>query len=79
MNNQLYKKLKATDTITNALPRIIEAFTTFYGEQERERITEKFNNMLIIGYMNPEKISQLLKEDKRRFSDGCREEDFCRF
>ena len=65
MNNQLYKKLNATNTITASLPRIIEAFTTFYGEQERERITEKFNNMIIIGYMSPEKISQILKEDKK--------------
>jgi len=69
MNNQTYKKLNATETITKSLPRIIEAFTTFYGEQERERITEKFNNMLIIGYMSPEKISQILKEDKKQKSN----------
>lgn len=69
MNNQTYKKLNATDTITKAIPRIIEAFTTFYGEEERERITEKFNNMLIIGYMSPEQIERLLREDKKQKSD----------
>jgi len=69
MNNQTYKKLNATETITTSLPRLIEAFTTFYGEEERERITEKFNNMLIIGYMSPEKITQLLREDKKQKSN----------
>lgn len=69
MNDITYKKLNATETITKALPRLIEAFTTFYGESERERITEKFDNMLIIGYMNPEKIEQLLREDKKQKSN----------
>lgn len=69
MNDITYKKLNATETITQALPRLIEAFTTFYGESERERITEKFNNMLIIGYMKPKIISQLLNEDKKQKSN----------
>lgn len=69
MNNQTYKKLNATETITNSLPIIIEAFTTFYGEEERERITEKFNNMLVIGYMSPDKISEILNKDKKQKSD----------
>lgn len=69
MNDITYKKLNATETITKALPRLIEAFTSFYGESERERITEKFNKMLIIGYMKPEKIESLLREDKKQKSN----------
>lgn len=69
MNNQTYKKLNSTETITNALPRLIEAFTTFYGETEREKITEKFNNILIIGYANPEQVRHILREDKKQKSN----------
>ena len=76
MNDITYKKLNATETITKALPKLIEAFTTFYGESERERITEKFNNMLIIGYMKPETIGRILREDKTQKSNELIEQIF---
>lgn len=53
MTESTYRKLNPTETIINSLPAIIEAFVTFYGEDERERITSKLTNMLVIGYASP--------------------------
>ena len=36
MNEITHNKLNSTEAITKNLPKIIEAFVTFYGESERE-------------------------------------------
>ena len=54
MNEEILKKINFDETINEALPKIIEAFVSFYGEHNRELIVEKFNNMLLIGYCQPE-------------------------
>jgi len=54
MNEEILKKINFDETIQKSIKKITEAFISFYGEQEREQIIEKFNNMLIIGYCKPE-------------------------
>ena len=48
MNEKILKLINANNIINQKLPAIIEAFITFYGENHRERIIDKFKNMQII-------------------------------
>lgn len=59
------KKMHPTETILKAMPAFIEAFVAFYGEEERERITKKFTNMLVIGYSQPSSISNIIRENDK--------------
>lgn len=68
MNEQISKKLNPTETIIKSLPAIIEAFVTFYGESERERITNKFQNMLIIGYSKTSNKKILINQSNKEMS-----------
>ena len=54
MNEEILRKINFDETIQKSMKNIIEVFVSFYGEKERERIIEKFNNMLMIGYCKPE-------------------------
>ena len=64
MNEEVLKKINYEETINNAFPAIIEAFVTFYGENERERITTKFKNMTIIGYCRPTEMDYIIEESE---------------
>lgn len=64
MNEEVLKKINYEETINKALPAIIEAFVTFYGESERERITTRFKNMLIIGYCKPTEMDYIIEESE---------------
>ena len=68
MNEVTYNKLNSTEAITKNLPKIIEAFVTFYGESERENIENKFKNMLVIGYCQPKVIERIIFDDLKRQS-----------
>ena len=68
MNEITHNKLNSTEAITKNLPKIIEAFVTFYGESERENIENKFKNMLVIGYCKPEKIMNIIYSDQKQKS-----------
>jgi len=48
--NDLVKMMNQEETILNAMPSIIEAFVSFYGESERKNIEEKFNNIELFCY-----------------------------
>jgi len=69
MTNSTYRKLNPTETILNSLPAIIEAFVTFYGESERERITNKLTNMLVIGYASPDNMSTTIRNSNTEQSN----------
>lgn len=69
MNQDYYRRLNPTQTIENSLPIIIEAFVTVYGESERETITEKFKNLLVVGYSKPSGIASIITADKAEKSD----------
>lgn len=63
MNEITKRKLNPTEAIAQAIPRLIEAFVMFYGEKERENITRKFNNMIVVGHMKPKQITAIIRED----------------
>ena len=69
MNESFLRRLNPTETIINSLPAIIEAFVTFYGESERERITNKFKNILVIGYTQPSNISSTINKSNKEKSN----------
>lgn len=69
MNETLYKRLEPTQTIENALPKIIEAFVSFYGEENRSYIENKFKNMLVIGYGHPKHLSYVLSNIKKNITE----------
>ena len=50
MNEETKRKLNSTQTIADNMDNIIEAFVTYYGEENRERITNRFSNMIIAGH-----------------------------
>lgn len=54
------KLLKPTETLASSLPIMIETFVSFYGEANRPRIEDKFNNMLLIGYHSTNSINYIL-------------------
>ena len=68
MNDTFLRRLNPTETIINSLPAIIEAFVTFYGEPEREIITNKFKNILVIGYTQPNNISSTINQSNKEKS-----------
>jgi len=74
MNELTYRKLNPTEAIIAAMPRLIDAFVTFYGEEERERITRKFNEILVLGYMKPQHITTIIREDLKQKSQELIEE-----
>lgn len=64
MNEEILKKINAKETIIKKLDVIIEAFVTFYGESERERITNCFKNMEIICYCKPEDMALAIENSE---------------
>lgn len=69
MYDKTYQKINSTETIISSIPKIIEAFVTYYGESERENIENKFKNMLVIGYSSPKEIMSLIRSDKEQKSN----------
>lgn len=68
MISLLSKRVDATKALEENITLYIEAFVRYYGEEERETITNKFNNMLVIGYQEPKSLSLLLSEIYREKS-----------
>lgn len=60
------QNLDATNVIKNNLPKIIEVFIEFYGEEYRDLITEKLNNTIILGYYNSETLFSLIYDEKQK-------------
>lgn len=73
MDERSRRLLNPTETIVSHLPLIIEAFVEFYGEEERENITNKFNHMLVIGYSNPHDINSMIIKIDNQKSDEIKE------
>lgn len=69
MDDFFYKRLNPTQTIKEFLPSLIEVFVAFYGEEERENIEKKFNNLLVVGYSSPKSISSILNHYRKKMSD----------
>ena len=76
MNDTLYRMLNSTETIEKSLPKIIEAFVIFYGEENREYIEQKFKDLIIIGYGLPDKLSSIIYEIKNNLTKELIEQFF---
>ena len=63
MNEITKRKINPNKAITEALPSIIEAFVTFYGEEERANIEKKFRDLVIVGYCKPETLETIVNKD----------------
>jgi hypothetical protein len=58
-------RLNPSKVITNAMPSLIEAFVSFYGEDKREEIEERFNNVIIAGYVGYPTYKSIANEVKK--------------
>ena len=65
MNEQTKNKLNANDTLNNRIPQLIEIFVRYYGEEEREFITEKLQNCLLIAYTTMDDKIEIIKKNSR--------------
>lgn len=88
MNEEIIKKINFNKTFNQSLNILLETYVLFYGEKYRNHITEKFNNMYVIGYCKPEdfndeieqieilKLNELSKEfiDKIKINNLSKEE-----
>ena len=74
MTEQIKRQLNATQSINDYIPAIIEAFVTFYGEKEREYITNKFRNLHIVAYTRPDQIGYLINQSNTEKSEKLIEE-----
>ena len=62
MIEQSEKILNCKKHLRDNLQLIIEAFVTYYGEEKRQEIEEKFNKAIIVAYRNPETTKLILNE-----------------
>lgn len=69
MNDKYKRLLNPTEAILQSIPVFVEAFVTYYGEEERERITKTFNDMLVIGYTDPSNISHIINKSNKEKSN----------
>lgn len=56
--------LLPTETITNNIDMIIDAFVDYYGEDKREEITKKFKNILILKFTSLTDLKKLVNDVK---------------
>ena len=45
------RRMNPQKVIEESIPKLIEAFVSFYGEEKREKIEKKFKDLVIIGYL----------------------------
>ena len=60
----LENKFNIDSYLQEIIPSIIDAFADFYGESERECITEKFNHTIAIGYLSLKDYQNVLYDAK---------------
>lgn len=64
MNEETKRKLNSTQTIADNMDNIIEAFVTYYGEENRERITNRLSNMIIAGHITLKQMERIINDDE---------------
>ena len=74
--NSFLRNLDSTNVIRSHIPQIIDAFVNFYGEEYRAFITQKFNDMIIIGYYDINTLKHLIFTVKKKITDELLEEVF---
>ena len=56
--NYIDNLVNDSNIINEKMPEIIEAFVDYYGEEMREKITDKFNNVTILQQITPKQIQK---------------------
>lgn len=74
MNETTKKLLNPTETIIQNIPILIEAFVEFYGEENREYITTKFTNLIVIGYSLPNDVDAIIHQSDNQKSEEIKNE-----
>lgn len=64
----LERRLNPKQIIDENFEEIIEAFTKYYGEENRQNIEEKFKNMYLVCSQTPKSIKRTLNEIKINYS-----------
>ena len=59
-------KFNLDSKLASFIPKVIEAFVKFYGEEERENITNKLNNGIYTAYLNIDSYNTLLINAKAK-------------
>ena len=62
----LDSKIDARNTIKKNIPLLVEAFTRFYGEDCRKEIEEKFNKVIVAGYISPSDYGITINDEKKK-------------
>ena len=68
--DKVYKAINATKILNDNLNNFINVFTMYYGEDLKDEIVEKFNQMMFIGYQKPEDIKRLITNEKEKLSNN---------
>ena len=62
MEDRIISFLNGNENLRKAIPQFIEAFVSFYGEDLREEIEEKFSKTFFIGFQTPESTARGLNK-----------------
>ncbi len=60
MIDSYLKCLNSASILQSSIPKLIDLFTMFYGEDKRDLIAEKFNNMILFGYYDISSLSSMI-------------------
>ena len=63
------QRFNASIIIREKLPKIIEAFVNFYGEEERDYIEDKFKNVFIVSYGSPKSYERIIEKNDKKVKD----------
>lgn len=71
--NYIDNLINGENIINEKMPEIIEAFVDYYGEEMREKITDKFNNVTILQTITPKQIEKICEDIPTEFEKQTRE------
>lgn len=70
MENRIKKDLRPAEYLKDKLKLYIEAFISYYGEEYREYIENKLNNIFIVAYQRDCDLSQKLKDLEKKLGQN---------
>lgn len=76
MNEDTKRKINSTQAITDRIDDLIEVFVTYYGEENRERITSKFKNVIVAGHLSLKGMERVINHDENRYIEELKKEFF---
>ncbi len=68
------KRFNIRENIIENIPKIIECFVEFYGEENRQKIVDKFNKLVIVGYLDFKGYGSILDFEKSKLANSLVEE-----